>query len=84
MARLGLTYNWNGEPRSYQYVQDFSTTELQLKIHQIWGDGFAKIPTEGISVDTECHRSIYIIPINQILRMHVQLDADEECPDIEV
>jgi hypothetical protein len=84
MARLGLTYNWNGEPHTYQYAQEFSTIEVQLMIHQIWGDGFAKIPTEGVSIDTECPRSIYIIPIHQILRLHVQLDADEECPDIEV
>lgn len=84
MANLAITYNWNGEAHTYQYAQQFTPTELQLKVRQIWGDGFAKIPTESVTIDSECPRSVYIVPIHQILRLHVVLDSNEECPDIEV
>ena len=83
MAQLSLTYQWNGEPHKYEFPTSLTPLEVQLKVHQIWNDGFARIPTSDVHADSECPRTVYIIPVHQILRLAVELEENEECPDVE-
>lgn len=84
MARLSIVYTWNGEPATYKYPQTLSTIEIQLGVVNIFADGFARVPTQYMSIDDKCPRTVYLIPVHQILRFVVELDADEECPEPEI
>ena len=82
MAKLHILYNGTGhEPSTFEWCADRTPAEVEDKITDILSDGCVRIPSDRSAVgETRC-RTVYVIPLHQIIRFIVELSEYEECPD---